>query len=80
MEKTYDKKYLKITGLHGIQPNHDSLMKPLSDFKKLSESDQLQNRHYHTLDCRTYTSSVCDLQYFAELNLLDEIEKFSIVN
>ena len=40
----------------------------------MSESDQLQNRHYHTLDCRTYTSSVCDPQYFAVLPLLDEIE------
>ena len=54
--------------------HQDSLLNSLKEFEKLSESDKIQNLHYHVLDCGTYTSESCDPQFFFVLPLMEEID------
>ena len=54
--------------------HQDSLLNSLKEFEKLSESDKIQNLHYHVLDCGTYTSESCDPQFFSVLPLMEEID------
>ena len=54
--------------------HQDSLLNSLKEFEKFSDSDKIQNLHYHVLDCGTYTSEFCDPQFFSVLLLLEEID------
>ena len=44
------------------------------DFEKLNASNKMQSLQFHVLSCGTYTSDVCDPQYFDVLPVLDELE------
>ena len=58
--------------------NQDSLLNSLKKFEKISESQKIQNLHYHVLDCGTCTSDVCTPEYFDVLPLVEVMEEIVV--